>query len=171
VCGVLAGIALSASGFATPCMSGARPKACIVAPPLCRIRRKIRPPRRTELGKTLFFDPRLSGSDAISCAACHSPAFSWGDTLPKGIRHGSKPVGRRTPTVLNTAFAECGERVEFCNADDVTHNAFSRSNANAFNIKTQMPGASSVVEFTTVGVTEVRGAIHPAMKLIVTVKE
>jgi len=30
------------------------------------------------LVKKLFFDPRLSGSRAISCASCHSPAFSWG---------------------------------------------------------------------------------------------
>jgi cytochrome c peroxidase len=63
-------------------------------------------PERAELGKALFFDPRLSGSNAISCASCHNPAFSWGDALPKGIGHGSKPVGRRTPTILNTAFAE-----------------------------------------------------------------
>jgi cytochrome c peroxidase len=63
-------------------------------------------PARAELGKALFFDPRLSGSNAISCASCHNPAFSWGDALPKGIGHGSKPVGRRTPTILNTAFAE-----------------------------------------------------------------
>ena len=64
-----------------------------------------------------------------------------------------------------------GERVEFCNVDDVTHNVFSRSSVNAFNIKTQMPGSSSIVEFKEPGVTEVRCAIHPAMKLIVTVRE
>lgn len=63
-------------------------------------------PERAQLGKALFFDPRLSGSNAISCASCHNPAFSWGDALPKGIGHGSKPVDRRTPTILNVAFAE-----------------------------------------------------------------
>jgi plastocyanin len=63
-----------------------------------------------------------------------------------------------------------GEKIEFCNADDVTHNVFSRSAANTFNIKTQTPGSSSVVEFKDEGVTEVRCAIHPGMKLIVTVK-
>lgn len=36
---------------------------------------------RVRLGKALFFDPRLSGSNAISCASCHNPAFSWGDGL------------------------------------------------------------------------------------------
>lgn len=64
-----------------------------------------------------------------------------------------------------------GAKVEFCNADDVTHNVFSKSSANAFNIKTQMPGGSSIVEFKDPGVTEVRCAIHPSMKLIITVRE
>jgi plastocyanin len=63
-----------------------------------------------------------------------------------------------------------GESIEFCNADDVMHNVFSRSPVNAFKIKTQAPGESSIVEFKEVGVTEVRCAIHPTMKLIVTVK-
>lgn len=62
-------------------------------------------PERVELGRRLFFDPRLSGSNWISCATCHNPGFAWGDGLPKGIGHGMQPLGRRTPTVLNTAWA------------------------------------------------------------------
>lgn len=61
---------------------------------------------RANLGKALFFDPRLSGSDWISCASCHNPALAWGDGLPKAIGHGMKVLGRRTPTILNTAWAE-----------------------------------------------------------------
>src|SRR5215218_850877 len=63
-------------------------------------------PAREELGKALFFDPRLSGSDWISCATCHNPAFSWGDGLPRAIGHGMGTLGRRTPTILNLAWAE-----------------------------------------------------------------
>ena len=63
-------------------------------------------PERETLGKALFFDPRLSGANSISCASCHNPSFSWGDGLPKGVGHGSKEVGRRTPTILNTGYAE-----------------------------------------------------------------
>lgn len=37
------------------------------------------------LGRTLFFDPRLSGSKTIACATCHNPGFAWGDGLPLGI--------------------------------------------------------------------------------------
>lgn len=33
-------------------------------------------PQRELLGRTLFFDPRLSGSEAISCASCHNPGFA-----------------------------------------------------------------------------------------------
>ena len=61
---------------------------------------------KIELGRTLFFDPRLSGSSWISCASCHNPGFSWGDGLAKGIGQGMKTLSRRTPTILNTAFNE-----------------------------------------------------------------
>ena len=63
-------------------------------------------PERIELGRELFFDPRLSGSNWISCATCHNPAFSWGDGLAKGLGHGMKELGRRSPTVLNLAWSE-----------------------------------------------------------------
>ena len=61
---------------------------------------------KENLGKKLFFDPRLSGSDYISCASCHNPSFSWGDGLPTGFGHGMTRLGRRTPTILNVAWAE-----------------------------------------------------------------
>jgi len=61
---------------------------------------------KANLGEKLFFDPRLSGSNYISCASCHNPALSWGDGLPRGIGHGMTILGRRTPTVLNIAWAD-----------------------------------------------------------------
>ncbi len=61
---------------------------------------------RQRLGRTLFFDPRLSGSKSISCATCHNPGFDWGDALPKAIGQDMKPLLRRTPTVLNVAWSE-----------------------------------------------------------------
>ncbi len=59
---------------------------------------------RIELGKNLFFDPRLSGSNWISCATCHNPALGWSDALPTAIGHGQHVLGRSTPTILNTAY-------------------------------------------------------------------
>lgn len=61
---------------------------------------------RELLGRTLFFDPRLSGSKTISCATCHNPGFAWGDALPKAVGQGMKPLQRRTPTLLNSAWAD-----------------------------------------------------------------
>ncbi|HLX43983.1 MAG TPA: cytochrome c peroxidase [Bryobacteraceae bacterium] len=61
---------------------------------------------RELLGRTLFFDPRLSGSNSVSCATCHNPGFAWGDALPKAIGRGTKQLRRRTPTLLNLAWAE-----------------------------------------------------------------
>lgn len=61
-------------------------------------------PARVELGKSLFFDPRLSGSNWISCATCHNPTLGWSDGLPKGIGNGMATLPRATPTIINTAY-------------------------------------------------------------------
>lgn len=63
-------------------------------------------PARVELGKMLFFDPRLSGSSWISCATCHNPALGWSDGLPTAIGNGMTSLKRRTPTIENTVFNE-----------------------------------------------------------------
>jgi cytochrome c peroxidase len=61
---------------------------------------------RVELGRKLFFDPRLSRSGITSCATCHNPALDWGDGLALGVGAGMKQLKRRTPTILNVAWAE-----------------------------------------------------------------
>jgi len=59
---------------------------------------------KVELGKMLFFDPRLSGSNWISCATCHNPAMGYTDRLPRALGHAMSQGPRNTPTVLNAAF-------------------------------------------------------------------
>ena len=61
-------------------------------------------PERIELGKSLFFDPRLSGDGNMSCATCHNPVLGWSDGLPtaKGVK--SRVLGRASPTIFNTAY-------------------------------------------------------------------
>ena len=59
---------------------------------------------RVELGRKLFFDPRLSGDGNMSCASCHSPLLGWSDGLPTAKGFKSQVLGRATPTVINTAF-------------------------------------------------------------------
>ncbi|MEQ1920714.1 MAG: cytochrome c peroxidase, partial [Elusimicrobiota bacterium] len=57
-------------------------------------------PREIELGRQLFFDPRLSGNGAMSCATCHDPSRAWGDALPRGRGLGHKELTRNTPSLL-----------------------------------------------------------------------
>ena len=61
---------------------------------------------KSELGKMLFFDPRLSVSNLISCATCHNPSFAWEDAQPLGSGDKMGQLGRHTPTILNLAWGE-----------------------------------------------------------------
>jgi cytochrome c peroxidase len=60
---------------------------------------------KVELGKMLFFDPRLSGQGTISCGTCHNPSLGWQDGLVKGVGTKGGQLGRRTPTILDTAWS------------------------------------------------------------------
>jgi plastocyanin len=66
---------------------------------------------------------------------------------------------------------KAGDSIVFKNADDVMHNVFSISPGMQFDIRRQAPGGSSTVQFAKEGTAEVRCAIHPKMKLMVTVKK
>ncbi|NQX41122.1 cytochrome c peroxidase [Pedobacter steynii] len=53
------------------------------------------------LGKTLFFDPRLSGSNQISCSSCHASDLNWTDGREVAIGHDHASGKRNTPTLEN----------------------------------------------------------------------
>ena len=57
---------------------------------------------KAKLGRTLFFDPVMSGAKTHSCATCHNPGLSWGDGLPRAV--GEKTLAVRAPTLLNVAW-------------------------------------------------------------------
>jgi cytochrome c peroxidase len=59
---------------------------------------------RVALGQALFFDPRMSGNGAMSCASCHNPSLGWSDGLKTAVGWGGQVLGRATPTVINTAY-------------------------------------------------------------------
>ncbi|MBO1319634.1 cytochrome-c peroxidase [Acanthopleuribacter pedis] len=56
------------------------------------------------LGKTLFFDTRLSGKQNMSCASCHNPDLGFGDGLEKGVGSDGTILGRNTPHLYNLAW-------------------------------------------------------------------
>lgn len=61
-------------------------------------------PEKIELGKMLFFDPRLSSSWLISCNTCHNVGLGGVDLLETSIGHGWAQGPRNSPTVLNAVF-------------------------------------------------------------------
>ncbi|MBN2886065.1 MAG: cytochrome-c peroxidase [Chromatiaceae bacterium] len=58
-------------------------------------------PDKIELGRMLFFDPRLSASGVISCNTCHNVGTGGDDNLPTSIGHGWQTGPRNSPTVFN----------------------------------------------------------------------
>lgn len=61
-------------------------------------------PGKVDLGRTLFFDRRLSRDGSISCSTCHDPgkAYSDGRSLPVGTGHAV--LRRRSPSLLDSAY-------------------------------------------------------------------
>lgn len=72
------------------------------APPPLKANAAI--PEKVELGKLLFFDPRLSSSWLISCNTCHNLSLGGVDLLETSVGHGWQKGPRNSPTVLNAVF-------------------------------------------------------------------
>lgn len=60
-------------------------------------------PERVELGRMLFFDPRISDDGAVSCSRCHLPGLYGTDGLAKPLGAHDRVNPRNAPTVLNAA--------------------------------------------------------------------
>jgi cytochrome c peroxidase len=61
-------------------------------------------PAKVELGKMLYFDPRLSASHTISCSSCHNLGLGGADAESTSIGHHWQHGGRNAPTVFNAVF-------------------------------------------------------------------
>jgi cytochrome c peroxidase len=60
-------------------------------------------PLMMELGKKLYFDPRLSRSGFISCNSCHNLSMGGSDNLKTSIGHNWQQGPINAPTVLNSS--------------------------------------------------------------------
>jgi len=58
-------------------------------------------PERADLGRVLFFDPRLTVDADLSCSSCHQAARHGTDGLSKSIGVRRRPHPRNAPTILN----------------------------------------------------------------------
>ncbi len=61
---------------------------------------------KVELGKLLYFDPRLSRDNTVSCASCHNPYHGFADPAPTSKGVGGALGTRNSPTVINRLFSK-----------------------------------------------------------------
>lgn len=102
--------------LATSCLAGAasadelRTKAAEVFKPLPSTVPAVKDnpvtPAKIDLGKALFFDPRLSASGVFSCYSCHNLATGGDDNMETSVGHGWQKGPRNSPTVLNSVLNE-----------------------------------------------------------------
>ncbi len=59
---------------------------------------------KVELGKLLFFDPRLSRDNTISCASCHKPELAWTDGTKLSIGIDNQLSTRNGMTIVNRLY-------------------------------------------------------------------
>jgi len=105
----LAGVVLlvTLSAFASGSISGQEPPAPPLGlPPVIWPADNPYSSTRVELGRFLFFEPRISANGKVSCATCHPPehAFAGGDPPPVGVT--GKALRRRAPTLINRAYGQ-----------------------------------------------------------------
>ncbi len=60
---------------------------------------------KVELGKQLFFDPRLSLSGVISCNTCHNLSLGGTDNLKTSVGHRWRAGPVNSPTVFNSSLS------------------------------------------------------------------
>lgn len=60
---------------------------------------------KAELGRLLYFDPRLSVDATVSCATCHNPKFAFTDGAEVSTGIKGQKGKRSAPTVLNHAYS------------------------------------------------------------------
>lgn len=61
-------------------------------------------PAKVELGKLLFFDPRLTGDASLSCGDCHAPTQGWGLAEPISRGYPGTVHWRNSQTAVNSVY-------------------------------------------------------------------
>lgn len=68
---------------------------------------------RIELGRQLFFDPRLSADASVSCATCHEPEHGFTIATPFARGIGGQQGTRNPPALLNRIMLSVGDDRQF----------------------------------------------------------
>ncbi len=98
---LIAGSALAADPLADPLMDRARDLFKPLPATIPAVKDNAVTREKIDLGKMLFFDPRLSASGIFSCNSCHNLGLGGVDGLETSVGHGWQKGPRNSPTVLN----------------------------------------------------------------------
>lgn len=99
-----------------------------------------------ELGKILYFDPRLSGDGLHSCNSCHNIALQGTSTID---RSANNPYHLKAPTIFNMIFNDVAyykglikrhDRVESNTSGFLSRNVTARAVLHALSAKNEMQG-------------------------------
>jgi cytochrome c peroxidase len=97
-------LVLAGSATADELMTKAQSQFKPIPPEAPAIKEAPITPDKVELGKMLYFDPRLSMSWLISCNTCHNLGLGGVDLQQTSIGHGWQKGPRNAPTVLNAVY-------------------------------------------------------------------
>jgi len=90
-------------------------------------------------------------------------AFLSGSAVALAAETSIKQKGRLfTPSEVSV---KKGDTLMFVNDDNITHNVYSASTGNQFNLGAIAPGNSTPVTFKNSGAVDILCAIHPSMKM------
>ena len=107
--GTVATLTLGAAARADDLRDAARDLFTPVPSTLPALNDNIVTPEKIDLGKALFFDPRMSASGVFSCNSCHNLATGGDDNMPLSIGHGRQAGPRNAPRGLRAGYssAQC----------------------------------------------------------------
>jgi cytochrome c peroxidase len=103
--GLVAGALLSASAIFIVTAAEKAPKEPRGLPSMVWPKDNLYSAAKAELGRYLYFDPRLSADGTVSCATCHSPEHGFGDAAPVSTGIKGQKGGRSAPTVVNRGYS------------------------------------------------------------------
>ncbi len=111
VIGLVVALALI-SGSASAELTVVATGSGVVNPPLAALPEMPVPadnkitPEKVELGKLLFFDPRVGGDASVSCASCHDPeqGWAWAEDFSRG--YPGTVHWRNSQTVINSQYLQ-----------------------------------------------------------------
>ncbi|MCZ7562845.1 MAG: hypothetical protein M5U08_02735 [Burkholderiales bacterium] len=95
----LALVALAGPGLAALAAPPLAPLPPVPEPPDNRITRA-----KAELGKLLFFDPKITGDASVSCGDCHDPKQGWGLAEPISRGYPGTVHWRNSQTAVNSVY-------------------------------------------------------------------